>query len=123
MMLFEKNKILEMIDYLKTKKYRVYLLFGDLGTGKTTFVRNFTKYDFVTSPTFTICNQYDEHTFHFDLYRVENMEKLNQLGFFESLISGQVFIEWPDLVANDVKNIYKNEVCEVLFFEEYFELN
>lgn len=82
----------------------VVLLVGDLGTGKTTFVKGVArglrmKADEVSSPTFVLMNIYDGRLplFHFDLYRLEPGDELNRLGFEEFLYGeGVALIEWAD---------------------------
>ena len=87
----------------------VVALYGDLGTGKTQFVKGlcgaFHVQDPVTSPTFVILNRYaglegegkEIYIFHFDLYRVENEGEIYDLGYEEFLFgNGICVIEWAD---------------------------
>jgi tRNA threonylcarbamoyladenosine biosynthesis protein TsaE len=87
----------------------VVALYGDLGTGKTQFVKGlceaFHVQDPVTSPTFVILNRYagmegeekDIFIFHFDLYRVQNEGEMYDLGYEEFLFgNGICVIEWAD---------------------------
>ncbi len=84
---------------------RVLLLQGDLGAGKTAFTRGFLSHwsleDWVSSPTFTIMNEYkndDILIYHFDLYRMGDETELYELGLDDYLESGDyVLIEWPGL--------------------------
>ncbi len=76
---------------------------GDLGAGKTAFVRGLAKglncTDSVSSPTFAIVNEYDGSLplFHFDMYRIETLGELYSIGFFEYLERGGVLaIEWSE---------------------------
>lgn len=82
---------------------------GDLGAGKTEFVKGICSYfdveEIVSSPTFTIINQYfgifDEEEFpiyHIDLYRIKNNDDLREIGFEECLYSENSLkiIEWPE---------------------------
>ncbi len=85
------------------------LLYGDLGSGKTFLVREFAAllgYDGqVSSPSFTIVNQYDGETSvnHLDLYRIESEKELKNLGLEELLNSDAInFIEWPQLVEKRI---------------------
>ena len=88
----------------------VVALWGDLGTGKTTFARAFIQArpggDAVTevpSPTFTLVQVYelpDAPVWHFDLYRLTNAEDAWELGIEEALATGISLIEWPDRLGN-----------------------
>ncbi|MEE0867580.1 MAG: tRNA (adenosine(37)-N6)-threonylcarbamoyltransferase complex ATPase subunit type 1 TsaE [Clostridia bacterium] len=81
---------------------QVICLTGDLGAGKTAFVRGFAKYfgieKGVSSPTFTIMHRYEGRTAinHYDLYRLSDAEELYDIGFDEQIESGISLIEWPD---------------------------
>lgn len=83
----------------------IVLLSGDLGAGKTHFVKGIVKSfggddKSVTSPTFTIINEYLTNKFniyHFDLYRIDNPNELYNIGFEEYFYGdGVCFIEWPE---------------------------
>ncbi|MBR2909783.1 MAG: tRNA (adenosine(37)-N6)-threonylcarbamoyltransferase complex ATPase subunit type 1 TsaE [Clostridia bacterium] len=83
----------------------IVLLEGDLGAGKTAFVKGIIKAyggdeSQVTSPTFTIVNEYNvlgKTIYHFDLYRIESVEELFNIGIEEYFYSvGICFIEWPE---------------------------
>jgi len=86
---------------------RVFLLFGAMGSGKTTLVRALCKQlgvqDEVTSPTFSLVNAYampgdGQWAYHMDLYRIERPEELLEIGLEEYLFSGfPCFVEWPEL--------------------------
>jgi tRNA threonylcarbamoyl adenosine modification protein YjeE len=96
---------------VKHRKPFVVLLHGEMGAGKTTFVRDvlkkIVKNTTVTSPTFTIINQYAENIFHADLYRIKDKTELENTDFFEILYGDNVFfIEWA--FNNVDKSIYKN---------------
>ena len=78
----------ELADVLKDKYPFVVLLYGDLGAGKTAFVRGFTKIispnSRVKSPTYTIVNEYlsgKRPLYHFDLYRIESYDDFLSIGF------------------------------------------
>lgn len=82
----------------------VLCLVGDLGAGKTLFTQGFARglgvTGEVTSPTFALMNQYDGRipVTHFDLYRLEREEELDDIGFYEYAEDGRgvVLIEWAD---------------------------
>ena len=82
----------------------VLCLVGDLGTGKTLFTQGFARglgvTEEVTSPTFALMNQYCGRlpVTHFDLYRLEREEELDEIGFYEFAepSGGVVLIEWAD---------------------------
>jgi len=87
---------------------KVVLFYGEMGSGKTTLIKEMCRQLGVTgsmsSPTFGIVNEYTaEHgkIYHFDLYRVKNVEECLDLGMEEYLYSGNhCFIEWPDMAAS-----------------------
>ena len=82
---------------------KIILFNGDLGTGKTTLIKNLClelgSTENVSSPTFPILNIYEDKKikiYHADLYRVKNIKDLNELGFFEIINNDNwLFIEWP----------------------------
>lgn len=87
----------------------VFTLVGDLGAGKTHFVKGFVKglgsSELVTSPTFTLLNVYENGrcpVYHFDMYRLSSKEEGEELGFNEYFdlknLAGIVFVEWPEQV-------------------------
>lgn len=83
----------------------IFTLQGDLGAGKTTFVKSFCNFlhvhDDVSSPTFSIVNEYQSDTetvYHMDLYRIEEPEELIGIGFEEYFDNNAYFfIEWPEI--------------------------
>ena len=110
---------------LKLRKGDIIGLNGDLGTGKTTFVKGIlTGLNYsgqVTSPTFTLINEYeaDLYVIHVDFYREENIKRWRNLGFEEIMYNNDlVIIEWsnliPELLPEDIylldfKHISVNE--------------
>lgn len=84
---------------------RIFLFFGELGAGKTTLIKHFCRLlgveDTVQSPTFSIVNEYrccgDDLVYHMDLYRMEHVREIQDIGLEEYLFSGRYcFIEWPE---------------------------
>ena len=91
----------------------IYLLQGELGAGKTTFIRllinnlfvlnNLPKPSSITSPTFPILITYELNSsqiYHYDLYRVKSLKELEELDFFENLNNNITFIEWPEMLIS-----------------------
>jgi tRNA threonylcarbamoyladenosine biosynthesis protein TsaE len=86
---------------------RVFAFYGKMGAGKTTFIQSVCRAlgsgDTVTSPTFALINEYNTvkngSIFHFDFYRIKNLEEVFDLGYEDYLFSGNYcLIEWPELV-------------------------
>ena len=90
----------------------IIFLYGEIGVGKTTFVRFFInhleskkgiKNSDVLSPTFNIVYDYDVKNIkilHYDLYRVKNYKDISQLGMFETSKSHIKIVEWPELIKS-----------------------
>lgn len=89
----------------------VYTFTGEMGAGKTTFINALSRAlgvddDPTSSPSFAIINEYRSSTtaeliYHFDLYRLENLEEAFDIGVEDYLDSGALcFIEWPDRIAD-----------------------
>jgi len=104
---------LETIDnaagqILKHATSKKFLFKADMGAGKTTLIKALVKalgcHDIVSSPTFSIVNEYQSATesiFHFDLYRLDDENELYDFGIEEYLNSNAyLFIEWPKLLEN-----------------------
>ena len=87
-------------------KYKLVFLEGELGSGKTTLIKQFCKElgfkNQVTSPTFPLLNIYknnQKNIYHADLYRLKNIDEINELGFYEVMESNNwFFVEWPELL-------------------------
>ena len=87
---------------------KIILFEGDLGSGKTTLIKNLCyelgSIDNVSSPTFPILNIYDNKKntiYHADLYRVENIKDLNEIGFFDIVNTNDwLFVEWPKKIID-----------------------
>lgn len=93
----------------KLNKNMFIALFGDLGVGKTQFVkglaRGFGLSDFVSSPSFAIMNTYgeNEELVHFDMYNAADPACLDSSGFYDYLDSSSVIVcEWSENILNDI---------------------
>lgn len=84
---------------------RLFALYGEMGAGKTTFIKALCKYlqveDQVSSPTFAIVNVYrtsgNEQVNHFDFYRIKTIEEAYDIGYEDYFFGGSYcFIEWPE---------------------------
>lgn len=84
----------------------IVALYGDLGSGKTRFVKGisigFGVKEQVTSPTFIVVNEYLNGRlplYHFDFYRLKSLHELQEIGFYEYLYgNGVCVIEWADMI-------------------------
>ena len=93
----------KIIDY--TSHHKIFAFYGNMGVGKTTLIKELSLQlgvvDLVSSPTFSIVNEYTTlrgyKIYHFDFYRLKNEEEVFDLGF-EQYFNGNdyCFIEWPD---------------------------
>ncbi|MCC8098266.1 MAG: tRNA (adenosine(37)-N6)-threonylcarbamoyltransferase complex ATPase subunit type 1 TsaE [Eubacterium sp.] len=91
------------------KAGEIYCINGGLGAGKTCFTKGFAKglgiTDHITSPTFTIVNEYKGRIplYHFDVYRLENEDELYDIGADEYFFGeGVCIIEWADIVKDAI---------------------
>jgi tRNA threonylcarbamoyladenosine biosynthesis protein TsaE len=103
-------KALEEIARQLTEQFpeqRIFAFYGKMGAGKTTFIqalcRQLGSPDNVISPTFALINEYKTESmhsiFHFDFYRIENMEEAFDLGYEDYFYSGEYcLIEWPEKI-------------------------
>ena len=120
-MLNIENQILDIseVKYLALKLSKelklgdILMLKGDLGVGKTTFARfiidnlyllnNLKNPSLIGSPTYPILLTYDLKTFeiyHYDFYRIKNINELEELDFFENTENSITLIEWPEILIN-----------------------
>lgn len=118
------NDYLDIVGQLDARisSHPVVLLKGNLGAGKTTFMKFWCAHHGlpegeVSSPSFGLMNVYDvagRPVYHFDLYRVEEGEELEEMGFYEFLDSGNpCFVEWPDNFTDHLPH----KGCQWLIFE------
>ena len=106
------NKILK-----KLKVGDVVFLYGEIGVGKTTFIKylingfqkeNKLKLTEVTSPTFTLLNEYQINHIkinHYDLFRLKSLEEIENLGLFENNKNLITLIEWPQIIKKKPKSL------------------
>ena len=111
-------EIASELTNLLTKGSTVFLC-GEMGVGKTTFVRYLInqyqkKFDLslteVPSPTFNILNEYEIDDFtikHYDLYRLKSLDEVNDLGIFENEKNSIKLIEWPNILLKENNNFIK----------------
>ena len=98
------------------KKGDVIFFHGEIGVGKTTFIRhlinnlqknNHLNLTEVTSPTFNLLNEYDVGSFiiqHYDLYRLTNSAEVQNIGLFENYKETLTLIEWPEKIEKKIEN-------------------
>jgi tRNA threonylcarbamoyladenosine biosynthesis protein TsaE len=102
---------------------RLFFFYGNMGAGKTTFIRAICKElgvtESVNSPTFAIVNEYTDREgkpiYHFDFYRIEKEEEAFDFGYEDYFFSGNLcFVEWPE----KIENLIPNEGISVYIQEE-----
>ena len=103
----------------KLKPGNKVFLYGEMGVGKTTFVRylinglqkkNKLIVTEVISPTFNLLSEYSINNLtikHYDLYRLKNEMELDSLGLFEEEPDTITLVEWPEIIKRDLKNLVK----------------
>ena len=105
----EKDLIKLIRQIIKSYNQKIFIIRGQLGVGKTTFIKYFCLElgvkDVVTSPTFSLVNEYlidsKKKVFHFDFYRLESTQEIIDIGFEMYLNSeNYCFIEWPELAID-----------------------
>jgi len=111
------------------KKSDIVFLHGEIGVGKTTFIRhlvnslqvsNHLNQTEVTSPTFNLVNEYDVGVFmiqHYDLYRLTSSDETKNIGLLENQKEILTLIEWPEKINNKINNKID------LFFEYGQDMN
>lgn len=110
LLLDEQGQVVDCLQLLReTEPRRVFAFEGQMGAGKTTFIKQLCEAmgttDVVNSPTFAIVNVYDvqhptpSEVYHFDCYRLKDIREAIDLGAEEYLYSGNYcFIEWPEMI-------------------------
>ena len=101
----------------KIKTGDVIFFFGEMGVGKTTFIKylinkiqsdNKLNQTEITSPTFNLLNEYRINEIridHYDLFRLKSVEELKNLGLFEDSLNKITLIEWPQIIKEKPKNL------------------
>lgn len=111
----------QLLDFSKGKK--VILFYGEMGSGKTTFIKAICKAlgvkENTSSPTFSIVNEYLSDTnkviYHFDFYRLKNEQEAYDMGCEEYFYSGNYcFIEWPEKIPSLIPEQTVSVSIEVL---------
>ena len=117
--LSSENKTEELAKKIskKLKPKDIIFLYGEMGVGKTTFVRyminefqkkNKLQITEVTSPTFNILCEYDIKQIkinHYDLFRLKNKEEIKNLDLFNDISNTITFIEWPQIIDKKPDNL------------------
>ncbi|MCQ4034966.1 tRNA (adenosine(37)-N6)-threonylcarbamoyltransferase complex ATPase subunit type 1 TsaE [Kaistella montana] len=121
-MQFKINKIEDwqnvVNEILPKLQHPILLLKGNLGAGKTTFtqflLKNLGSTDEVSSPTYAIVNEYHTakgNVFHFDLYRMKNIEEVYDIGIEEYLDNCYLcIIEWPEIYEEELEDFQHHEL-------------
>ena len=117
--LSSEKKTEELADKIlkKLKVGDVVFLYGEIGVGKTTFIKylingfqkkNKLKLTEVTSPTFNLLNEYQINQIkinHYDLFRLKSVEEIKNLGLYEDNKNLITLIEWPQIIKKKPKNL------------------
>lgn len=104
----------------------IVVLSGDLGSGKTKFTEGFLKYfnlnNEISSPTFTIVNEYknsDISIYHFDVYRLSDSDEFYAIGGEEYFSSGICIVEWGELI----EDVFPNDYIKISFSKDSSDEN
>ena len=116
---------------LNLKAGDIICLFGELGSGKTTVVRNLINSIYkrnklqkpisIKSPSFPILLTYEVNNFeiyHYDLYRISKRNDLSEINIFEELNNSITFIEWPEIILDMLKD-YNFYSLNLVIADEY----
>ena len=110
-----ENDTIKFADEFASKldRHSIIVLSGDLGSGKTKFtegvLRHFGLEDEISSPTFNILNEYDAKDFkifHFDLYRLADVDEFYAMGGEEYLQNGLCIFEWGEMIEEILQTRY-----------------
>ena len=113
---FQINQLKEVsVNVKKNINTNIVLISGEMGVGKTTLIKeiflSMNVIDNVSSPTFSIINEYrtnqNKVLYHMDLYRLKNISEIEDIGLFEYLESGNLcIIEWGDMIEELIDSKY-----------------
>ena len=113
---FQINQLKEVsVNVKKNINTNIVLISGEMGVGKTTLIKeiflSMKVIDNVSSPTFSIINEYrtnqNKVVYHIDLYRLKNISETEDIGLFEYLESGNLcIIEWGDMIEKLIDSKY-----------------
>ena len=126
----QKTEIISKKFSKYLKKGDIIFLFGEIGVGKTTFIKylinhlqiknNLIKTE-VPSPTFNILNEYEINGLvihHYDLFKLKDSNEIKNIGLFENYSSIITFVEWPEIIEKKPKkfsNKIKKEIIKIGF--------
>ena len=127
---YQLNQLKEIsLKVTQNLNHKIILISGEMGAGKTTLIKqvlsDLNVIDNVSSPTFSIINEYKTKSkdvvYHMDLFRINQTEELEGIGFFEYLESGNLcFIEWGEIIEKMIDedynkfNLIKNDDLRIL---------
>ena len=113
---FQINQLKEVsVSVKKNINTNIVLISGEMGVGKTTLIKeiflSMKVIDNVSSPTFSIINEYrtnqNKVVYHMDIYRLKNITEIEDIGLFEYLESGNLcIIEWGDIIEKLIHSNY-----------------
>lgn len=104
----------------KAQEGQLYCLYGDLGVGKTVFTQGFARgleiEEPISSPTFTIVQEYKDSRipfYHFDVYRIADVEEMEEIGYEDYFYgNGVCFVEWANLIEEILPSEYQTITIE-----------
>jgi len=127
---YTQNEISEVAEHILTASAsNIFLLYGEMGVGKTTLIKEIVKQlgvmELSGSPSFSIVNEYEAKNsiiYHFDFYRISKIEEAYDIGLEDYFFSGNyIFIEWPEKInellpekANSIYIMKKNNGSRTL---------
>lgn len=122
-MIYKKSTLKELkqsVEQLKKEKYKVFFMYGDLGVGKTQFVKYYLEDETITSPTFSIYNHYtldNNNYYHFDLYRLNNKEFNNIKTVLLEIYTNNdyIFIEWSEKLDKEFLKFFNENSVKLIF--------